>query len=160
MEDLRYQIEREIVEVVRKFEQCEFALEEFTHARHLTVACWYLSTFPADEALQRMRDGLQRFIAHHEKQGYHETITRFWMELLENYLCQCPPEATFTSKVNGAIERFAKKDVLFSYYTRDLITSDAARAAWVAPDLRPIADVDRIEGKADFLRILEVLINS
>jgi hypothetical protein len=135
MENLRYENEREIVEVVERFEQCEFALEEFTHARHLTVACWYLCTLPAEEALQRMRDGLQRFLAHREKQGYHETITRFWMELLENYLCHCPA-TDLTSKVNSAIERFAKKDVLFSYYTRDRIMSDAARAAWVDPDLR------------------------
>jgi len=137
-----------------------FALEEFTHARHLTVACWYLCTMSGDEALGRMRDGLQRFIAHHKKQGYHETITRFWMELLENYLCKCHAGTSLVSRVNGAIERFAKKDVLFSYYTRDLVMSDAARAAWVAPDLRPIADANRIEGKAEFLRILEVLINS
>jgi len=160
MEDPRYQIEREIVEVVEKFEECEFALEEFTHARHLTVACWYLCTLSGDKALQRMRDGLQRFIAHHKKQGYHETITRFWMELLENYLCQCLPATSLTSKVNGAIERFAKKDVLFSYYTRELVMSDAARAAWVAPDLRPIADPDRVIVKAEFICILKAMTNS
>jgi hypothetical protein len=160
MEDLRYQHEREIVEVVEKFERCEFALKEFTHARHLTVACWYLSICPREEALTRMRDGLQRFIAHHKKQGYHETITRFWMELLENYLSQCPPATTLTSQLNGAIERFARKDVLFAYYTRERVMSDTAKAAWVAPDLRPIADVDRTAVNAEFFRILEVLINS
>jgi hypothetical protein len=157
--DLRYANEHEIEEVVRKFERCEFALEEFTHARHLTVACWYLCTLHSDEALGRMREGLQRFIAHHQKQGYHETITRFWMELLQSYLGQCPAATTLTCKVNGAIERFPKKDILFSYYTRERALSDVARATWVAPDLRPIADADYYAAKAEFLCMLEVLIN-
>jgi hypothetical protein len=160
MEDLRYQDDREIEEVVTRFERCEFALEEFTHARHLTVACWYLCTLPPDQALARMRDGLQRFITHHQKQGYHETITRFWMELLEHYLCQCPSEAALVSKVNQAIQRFASKDVLFSYYSRECVMSDAARTAWIAPDLRPIADTHPAALRAEFLCILEVLLNS
>ena len=76
--------------MVETFERCDFALAEFTHARHLTVACWYLCAFSREAALEHMRRGLQNFIAHHGKQGYHETITRFWMELLANYLYQCP----------------------------------------------------------------------
>ncbi len=74
----------------RRFERCDFALAEFTHARHLTVACWYLCALSREDALGRMQRGLQSFIAHHGKQGYHETITRFWMELLADYLCQLP----------------------------------------------------------------------
>jgi hypothetical protein len=140
MADVTYADESEIREVVEKFEDCEFELAEFTHARHLTVACWYLCTLPRHEALGRMRCGLQRFIAHHQKQGYHETITRFWMELLCSYLCQCQDGATITSKVNGAVERFGSKDVLYSYYTRDRVMSDAARATWIEPDLRDIAE--------------------
>jgi hypothetical protein len=160
MEDLRYQDDREIVEVTTRFEQCEFPPEEFTHARHLTVACWYLCTLPPDKALSRMRDGLQRFITHHQKQGYHETITRFWMELLEHYLRKFPSDTTLVSKVNQAIERFASKDVLFSYYTRECVMSDAARAAWITPDLRPIADTHPAVLKTEFLCILEALLNS
>jgi len=156
MAHVTYAAEAEIREVVEKFEGCELALEEFTHARHLTVACWYLCTLPRHDALRRMRRGLQRFIAHHQKQGYHETITRFWMELLCNYLCQSPRGATITGKVNGAVERFASKDVLYSYYTRELVTSDAARAEWVEPDLRTIAG-NNSAVTPEFFRHLEVL---
>jgi hypothetical protein len=102
-----------------------------------------------------MRCGLQRFIAHHEKQGYHETITRFWMELLCNYLCQSPQEDTTTGKVNGAVERFASKDVLYSYYTRDRVMSDAARADWLEPDLLAIGESDGATVTEEFSRNVE-----
>ncbi len=90
MTEVQYRDASEIRDVVERFEGCDFALAEFTHARHLTVACWYLCSLTREEALERMRCGLQSFIAHHGKQGYHETITRFWMELLANYLGQLP----------------------------------------------------------------------
>lgn len=140
MAHVTYAEEAEIRAIVEKFERCELALAEFTHACHLTVACWYLCTLPRQLALGRMRSGLQRFIAHHQKQGYHETITRFWMELLCNYLCQSPEGATITDKISGAVESFASKDTLYSYYTRERVMSDAARATWVEPDLRTIAE--------------------
>jgi hypothetical protein len=155
MTEVAYRDENEIREVVAKFERCDFILAEFTHARHLTVACWYLSTLPSEQALERMRRGLQSFIAHHGKLGYHETITRFWIELLANYLCQCPQDATLISQVNGALQQFANKDVLFSYYSRDRVMSDAARASWIESDLRPISSGGSTT--PEFERILEVL---
>jgi hypothetical protein len=115
-----------------------------------------LSILPSEQALERMRRGLQSFIAHHGKQGYHETITRFWMELLANYLRLCPPAASLLSKVNGALQQFASKEVLFSYYSRDRVMSDAARTAWTEPDLRPIADSDGAS-MHEFRQILEAL---
>ena len=155
MAQLTYRNETEVREVVEKFERCEFALAEFTHARHLTVACWYLCALPRREALDRMRTGLRRFIAHHGRQGYHETITRFWMELLGNYLCQCPKDQ-LVGRVNGALERFASKDVLFGYYSRELLTSEAAKAAWIAPDLHAISDSNS-ESQQEFDRIVGAL---
>lgn len=127
-----------ICSIVRKFEGCEFSPEEFTHRHHLTVASWYLCTGCQADALSRMRSGLQRFIAHHGKQGYHETITRFWMELLAAYLDELPDSMPLLSRVNSAVERYRSKEILFSYYTRERVMSDAARQAWITPDLQPI----------------------
>ena len=51
MTEVQYRDVREIRDVVERFERCDFALAEFTHARHLTVACWYLSAFSREDAL-------------------------------------------------------------------------------------------------------------
>ena len=140
MANQTYASDREIEEVIGKFESCEFALEEFTHARHLTVACWYLCTMPPEAALLRMRGGLLRFIGHHGKQGYHETITRFWMELLRHELLGMPIGEPVTDKVNNLVDMHRNKDVLYYYYSRERVMSEGARAEWLEPDLRKIAD--------------------
>jgi len=141
MECPRYRTDQEIQEVVKRFEQCEFKLEEFTHARHLTVAAWYLSEFNPEESLSRMRIGLERFIQHHGKQGYHETITRFWMELIGSFL-QCAPEGCpFRETVNEVIVRYGTKEILFEYYTWERVLSDIARREWIEPDLKSIPSI-------------------
>ncbi len=149
-----YNDEGEILAVVRRFEACDYLLEEFTHARHVTVACWYLCTNPRDEALARMREGLERFIAHHGRQGYHETITRFWMELLGNNLQKFAPGVPPLAKVNRALECYGSKDVLFSYYTCGRVMSDIAKREWVEPDLRQI-DESRSSAAEEFDQLIE-----
>jgi len=135
-----YKDEAEIHEVVRKFEECAYGLTEFTHARHITVASFYLCTSPPQTALVRMREGLQHFITHHGRQGYHETITRFWMELLENFLGQCPRKTPTLTKVNCALERYASKETLFEYYSHERVMSDIAKTTWIEPDLQPMSE--------------------
>jgi hypothetical protein len=135
MERPIYRSDSEIRDVVEMFESCSFALQEFTHARHLTVACWYLCTLPPDQALGRMRVGLQRFITHHGRQGYHETITRFWMELLGEFLRSLPEEISMVEKTSRAVEAHSNKEILFRYYSREFVMSEAARKEWIEPDL-------------------------
>jgi hypothetical protein len=136
MEGTVYREEREVREVVTRFEHSEYALEEFSHSRHVTVACWYLCTMKPEEALDLMRSGLQHLIAHHGRQGYHETITRFWMELLLEYLHGLPEAMDRIEKINRAVEAHREKDVVFRYYSRELVTSNTARREWVEPDVR------------------------
>jgi hypothetical protein len=139
MSELVYQNDEAIREVVEKFEHCEYAPQEFTHARHLTVACWYLCTLAPDEALIRMRSRLQNFTAYHGKHGYHETITRFWMKLIENFLHQQPQDLGLAKRVNAVVQGHPK-ETLFDYSTRDRVLSDTAKQEWVDPDVRPIGD--------------------
>ena len=136
MEAPLYQEESEIREAVAKFERLEYGLQEFTHARHVTVASWYLCTLTREEALVRMRVGLQRFIAHHGRQGYHETITRFWIELLDEFLRRLPEEMSRVEKINRAVGGHADKGILFRYYSREFVMSEAARKEWMEPDIR------------------------
>src|SRR5256885_15496016 len=84
----QYHTTAEIKDVVHRFESCQFAKQEFTHAHHLAVAAWYLHNFTPQEALVRMRTALLRFTSHHGVDAYHETITRFWLLVVENFLKQ------------------------------------------------------------------------
>jgi hypothetical protein len=133
-----------LLSVVRKFEACAYDKAEFTHNLHLTVAAWYLWTSTPAEALDRMRASLLRFTKHHNVQGYHETISRFWMLLLRESIVQGEGDRAFVKRVNDLLERFADKNILFEYYTRELVMSDRARAIWVEPDLKPLAGTYKV----------------
>jgi hypothetical protein len=125
-------------ENVRKFEACEYALAEFSHARHLAVAACYLKGMPFEAALDRMRASLLRFTAHHGVSGYHETITRFWLLLVDQYLRTLPAQLLLPDQVNQLIAQYPTKQVLFDYYSRDRVMSEAARQHWTEPDLAPL----------------------
>jgi hypothetical protein len=138
MTGIRFHGDDDVREVVEKFERCEYAPEEFTHSHHLAAACWYSRNGLRSEALAYMRSSLLRFTAHHKKQAYHETITRFWVELVGDFLGRISDRITLHERVNLVVEAFADKELIFRYYSRDLVMSDQARREWVEPDLRPI----------------------
>jgi len=70
---MSYTTTSEIEAVVRGFETCILAKDEFPHARHLTVTVWYLSGGNFDQACKKMRTGLFRFLDHHGVGGKSTT---------------------------------------------------------------------------------------
>lgn len=80
--------EQEIESVVRGFETCQTSADEFKHKDHLVVAVWYVHNFGKEAALERMREGLLRFLAHHQvdPKKYSEEVTRFWIERIAERL--------------------------------------------------------------------------
>ena|SRR5688572_1280183 len=150
---LHYQNIDEIEEVVRGFESCSTGKDEFTHASHLTVALWYLTHYPFEQAATRMRSGLFRFLDHHQVPvgKYNETITRFWLKVVEAYAGkhtgsslistsgQAPTHEQLVHLANGLIKASGNARLVFDYYSESLINSPEARGGWQEPDLKPFA---------------------
>ncbi len=128
----------EIELVVRRFESCDFAKGEFTHAFHLTVAAWYCSRSSPEAALERMRAGLVRLTQKFGVKAYHETITRFWIQLVSNRIMMEQGKYSLGDSVNSIISAYASKDIIYEHYSRDLLLSDFAKSHWVEPDLKPM----------------------
>jgi hypothetical protein len=131
----RYRSEAEIEQVVRQFESCDYRPEEFVHARHLTVAAWYFLHFGTTAAEERMRAGLLKFIRHHGKNGYHVTITEFWLRLVKHTLQETGPGEEFVSRVNQVLEKLNDKNLIYQYYSRNRLQMSEAKAAWTEPDI-------------------------
>jgi hypothetical protein len=75
----------EVAALVDAFETATIPSSEFTHAAHIAVALSYLAEMPADQALERMRGKIRAFAAHHHVENlYHETLTVFWIRLLDH----------------------------------------------------------------------------
>jgi len=133
----RYKTIAEVIAVVRGFESCTTQPSEFAHRSHLTVALWYLSESPLKEAAERMRASLLRFIEHNNLKGYNETMTLFWMKLLNRRFIEAKVDTPLVETINNVIEACSESRIVFDYYSRERLSSEEAKAAWVEPDLRP-----------------------
>ena len=115
---------------------------EWTHAAHVAVAAGHLFDHPVDEALPLIRDGIIHYntcvgTANTDHSGYHETLTRFWCDVIADFL----RTRGFSSRlefVRASLSRFGHDSTLFrSYYTLDVVKDVRARREWIAPDRHP-----------------------
>lgn len=134
----------EIEGLVRSFEDATIGRDEWKHAEHLVVALWYLSENDLPAATDKMRSGIMNLLENgfgldlSKEMPYHETITVFWMRTVYAYMLM-HPEETIVEKANGLIESF-DKDHPLRFYSTNLLFSDAARTAFVEPDIqKPIS---------------------
>jgi hypothetical protein len=135
---MQFHAEREIEAVVERLEACAYGPDEFTHRLHIAAAMWYLDRYPYAEAVDAMRAALQRFLAHHGIHGYNETMTLFWMRLLNHVLESGGDARSLPDVVNEAVERFGSMRPVSTHYSKAVISSETAKAGWVEPDLLPL----------------------
>jgi hypothetical protein len=134
-----FETDEDVLEVVRKFEACEYAPDDFGHRLHLTVALAYLLDSPYAEALERMRRSLRRFVTHHKLSGvYHETLTVFWVRRVLAFVEESDRTRGLTTLANKLNDACADSRLVFDYYTKERIDSDKARAYWLDSDLKPL----------------------
>jgi len=134
-----FESDEDVLEVVRKFESCEYAPDDFGHRLHLTVALVYILDSPYAEALERMRQGLRRFVEHHRLSGvYHETLTVFWVRRVRAFAEQSDRARGLTRLANDLNDACADSRLVFDYYTKERVDSDKARAYWLDSDLKPL----------------------
>jgi hypothetical protein len=137
----RYRSEREIEELVERFESCVVAPAEFDHGAHLAVALWYLSRLPYAEAAGRMRAALRRYTAHHNARShYNETLTIFWLKLVRRFLVQIVDgdERPLAERADELLSTYGSSKLVFEYYSRALVETPEAKATWREPDLKPL----------------------
>ena len=77
--------------------------------------------------------GIRRFAeAHDHHRLYHETLTRFWVRIIAH-----ASRSTFAETLE-AHPMLLRKDLPLEHWSRETLYGDAARAAWVEPDLTPL----------------------
>lgn len=137
-----YKSDEEIEVVVRGFESCAIEPSAFDHRAHLTVAFSYLhlSKLNVTEAGDRMRAGLYHFLDHNhvERRKYNKTITLFWIKRVRSFLDEIGAERLVADMANEMIDACGDAKLIYEYYSKERLSSDEARAAWVEPDVKPL----------------------
>ena len=110
----QYTSENEIEAVVDGFEDCTTAKEAFTHREHLTVAIWYLYQFNQQEALEKMRAGLLRFLGYHQVSAgkYKEDLTVSWIRLIDNTMKEFDSHVGLIEMTNAVIEKLSDSKLI------------------------------------------------
>ncbi len=131
--------------LVARFEDCTLPKEDWTHQAHLTVGLWYASRMPYEAALVAVRSGIQRLNAAHglittPTRGYHETITRFYMRVLSEYVehLEGRPTGEWEERVVRMLRCCGDRELPLRHYSKERLMSAEARFGWVEPDLRRI----------------------
>jgi adenylate kinase family enzyme len=141
-----------------RFEACEIPAHEWTHAAHLVVGLWHVHRYGADEALMRLRSGIRRLNESHggvnsATNGYHETITAAYVQLLAEYLDSTPTDLSLSMRAIGLLgSPLVAKDVLVTFYSLERLMSTEARAGWIDPDRGPVCLTAVQERKAAALQ--------
>jgi hypothetical protein len=120
------------------FESLRIPNEVFHHREHIRLAWIYSRQYSQEQALARMVQGIQVFAKHHGAASkYHHTITVAWMRLVQHAVRQAAPTPDFNAFAS-AHPRLFNPRLLEYYYSRARLQSDAARHAWIEPDLRSL----------------------
>ena len=134
----KYETEAEILALVEAFETGAIAESEWRHAEHLIVGLYYLSEHDFETAVGKMRDGIFNLLRAFKvdltkEMPYHETLTLFWMRTIEDFR-KTSDGRSLPEKVTELAAAY-DKDYPLRFYSRELLFSEKARAAYVEPDL-------------------------
>jgi hypothetical protein len=127
-----------------RFAVAAIPASEWTHQTHLTIGAWHVARFGALAAMDRLRAGIRRLNAAHgtidsDTRGYHETITRAYVQLLGAFLRTRPDGEALDASIAALLASpLAARDVLTRHYSKTLLFSVDARRVWVEPDLEPL----------------------
>jgi hypothetical protein len=127
-----YETETEIESVVQGLESCTIAKDDFPHHKHLAVAVWYLRDGTVEQAFDRMRSSLLRFLDHHgiDRGKYKEELTRAWINLVQEELEKLDPKLPLVTLTNTVIERLSDMDAVFERYPDNLALQRERKMIW------------------------------
>jgi hypothetical protein len=115
------------------FEALTLPPAAFRHRDHVRLGYLHARRCGFDEALHRVAHGIRRFAQKHgAATRYNETITTAFMALISQRLAEQGDPGSWP-RFADANPDLLEMSVLYRYYPRELLFSDAARRAFILP---------------------------
>jgi hypothetical protein len=111
---------------------------EFHHRDHLRLTWLVLSRHGRERGSRMLAHGISHFAAAHgQASRYHETMTRFWIWLVDHVRTSQPQLDSFEEFLT-AFPAALDKNLPFRHWTKEVMMSPSARSTWVEPDMVPL----------------------
>ena len=136
--------ENEIEHIFSAFKNLTLPKPEWTHKAQIVVAACFLLDHSLKEAVPLIRVGIKEYNVasggvNNDVDGYHETITMFWIIKINEFMQISDSAITRTQLINDLLNHdFIQRDFPFDYYSDGLICSALARLNWVIPNLKQL----------------------
>jgi len=129
-------------EIARHVIECTLPKAEWTHEAHLWVGLWHVLQLGPDEALTQLRQRIRAYnesvgTANTDTAGYHETITRFYVAFIAQFVASVDATRPLDDLADEFIGRFGDRKLAMRFFDEDRLMTPLARGSWIEPD-RPI----------------------
>lgn len=116
---------------------------EWTHHAHLRAGLWHVLEHGAAAALPMLRERITAYndsvgTANTDTSGYHETLTRFYVVIIDRFLASADRTLPIDALAEQLIAAHGDRRLALHHYSEGRLFSPVARRSWVEPDLRPI----------------------
>ncbi len=117
---------------------------EWTHHAHLRAGLWHVIEHGPIVALELLRARIRAYnesvgTANTDTSGYHETLTRFYVIVIERFLASADRTLHVDALADQVIALHGDRRLPLHHYSESRLFSPVARRSWVEPDLRPIS---------------------
>lgn len=136
-----FKSETEILELVEGFKNKTIEESQWTHEAHLATGIFFLSNYDRYEATCLLRSGIIELNfslggKNTPTSGYHETITQLWIWVIDKFLKANVGKSMLEWCNDFLKTEYADRNMLFKFYSKEVLFSTRARAIWVEPDRR------------------------
>ena len=118
--------------------------EKWTHEAHLAAGLWIARDRPEIDPTQDLAGIISGYNVsvgnvNDDTQGYHDTITRVYVEAVRVHLSRRDRGEPLMQSVNALLtSALGKRDLPLRFYSPELLFSVAARRKFVDPDRLPL----------------------
>jgi hypothetical protein len=122
---------------LKQFDECTLGKSCWSHEAHIRMAWLRMEQFKSyEEALERIRSGIQAFNSSVNSIGYHETITVAFSRLI--YAKRAETRAGTWQEFLQHHPNLLQKRCLLEFYSKEILASERARHEFVKPDKKPL----------------------
>jgi hypothetical protein len=129
--------------IARGLIDCSLPKVEWTHEAHLRAGLWHVLQHGAPAALELLRGRISRYnesvgTANTDTSGYHETITRFYVTVIDRFLNAHDAAAPIDDLAAQLVADYGDRRLPLRCYSESRLFSPVARRSWVEPDIKSI----------------------